>query len=109
LLSSKLRKDEAMIRVVIGGIERRLGEASPQWINEQINRRRADNVPICVRILINTPDLNVTLATSDCASGGGSRPPNPHEAKILSLWEHFHLNQQDFSGGNLVAFLKKIT
>lgn len=99
-----------MVRVQIGENERKLDEASPQWINEQINRRRADGNPICVRVLIDTPSVNLALATADCpGGGGGSRPPNGQEKEVLDVWEKLHLNSSDFTGGNLIAFLRQLS
>lgn len=99
-----------MIRVQIGENERKLDEASPQWINEQINRRRADGNPVCVRVLIDTGAVNLALATGDCpGGGGGGRPPNDQEKEILQTWEKLHLNSSDFTGGNLIAFLRQLS
>lgn len=99
-----------MIKVRIGESERELSNATPQWINEQIDRRRKDGVSVCVRVLINTGSMNLALSTPSCGGGGGGgRPPNPEERQFLSLWEKLHLNTPDFSGGNLVAFLKQIS
>lgn len=98
-----------MIKVRIGETERELSDATPQWINEQIGRRRKDGVSVCVRVLINTGSLNFALSTPTCGGGGGGHPPNPQEKQFLSLWEKLHLNTPDFSSGNLVAFLKQIS
>lgn len=99
-----------MIKVRIGESERELSDATPQWINEQIDRRRKDGVSVCVRVLINTGSMNLALSTPTCGGGGGGgRPPNPEEQQFLSLWEKLHLNTLDFSSGNLVAFLKQVS
>ncbi len=97
-----------MIRVRVGGNERALDDISEQWVNEQINRRRADGVPICVEVIFDTPDVRMGLSSPICGSGGGSRPPNNHERAILDLWEKHHLNTDTFTGGNLIGFLKKL-
>lgn len=97
-----------MIKVRIGESERELSNATPQWINEQIDRRRKDGVSVCVRVIINTGSMNLALSTPTCGGGGG-RLPNPEEQQFLSLWEKLHLNTPDFSSGNLVAFLKQIS
>lgn len=100
-----------MIRVIIGDTERELSSADPQWINEQINRRRADGVSVCVKVLIDGNPVNLALATPNCASsaGGGGRPLNAEEQGVVALWEKLHLNTQEFTGGNLVAFLRQIS
>lgn len=101
-----------MIKVKIGESERDLSDATPQWINEQINRRRNDGVSVCVRVFINTDSLNIKLSTPTCGSGGGGggggRPPTRQEREVFALWDKLHLNTADFSGGNLVAFLKQL-
>jgi|WetSurMetagenome_2_1015567.scaffolds.fasta_scaffold625284_1 hypothetical protein len=89
--------------------DRNLTEVSSSWINEQINRRKKDGIPLCVRVLIKTDCVNVALATIDCAcSRGGGRIPNHHEREILELWSKLHLNDANFSAGNLIAFLKQV-
>jgi hypothetical protein len=97
-----------MIRVAIGGSDVDIAEASPEWINQQINRRRADGVAVCVRVAINQADINVGLTTPTCGGGGGGRAPNERERRIMELWNERGLNQNDFSGGNLVAFLRQL-
>jgi hypothetical protein len=100
-----------MIRVKIGDSERDLRDATPAWINEQINRRRADGISVCVQVLIDSNPLNLALTTPGCSriGGGGGRPLNQQESNIVALWERLHLNTQEFTGGNLVAFLKQIS
>jgi hypothetical protein len=98
-----------MIRIQIGDEERDLDNADEHWINQQINRRRADGKSVCVRVTIHAGDLDMVLSTPTCgASGGGSRPPRPGEKEVFDLWNERGLNKADFTGGNLVAFLKQI-
>lgn len=100
-----------MVFVTIGDERRRFDAADEPWINQQIGRRRNDGVPVCARVEVNQGDLNMTLATVGCAQGGGgggNRRPNDQEQRIFDLWTHFRLNDLDFSGGNLVAFLKQL-
>lgn len=97
------------IRIQIGKSERAIEEIEPNWITEQINRRRHEDVPVCVRITINTGSINLSLATSDCPkSSASSRKPNTQENEIFDLWERLHLNNSGFSPGNLVAFIKQL-
>lgn len=60
-----------MIKVKINGSERALNDANPNWINQQINRRRNDGAVICVRVTVNCPPLNMALATNGCGGSGG--------------------------------------
>ena len=66
-----------MIIVSIGGEQYSLTDVTPAWINEQIQRRRADGHPICARVSIQRGGLNMSLATPKGTSmqGGGRRPP----------------------------------
>jgi len=98
-----------MVRIQIGDMERELACADESWINQQINRRRADGQNVCVRVTINKDDLNMRLSTPSCASGGGGRPPNNREKRVFDLWDHRGLNEVDFTGGKLVAFLKQLS
>lgn len=98
-----------MIIVSIGNEQRALQDATPAWIQEQIQRRRADGQSICARVSIQQDGLNVNLATPSCVSSqGGGRPPNPNEKEVFALWADRGLNDPHFSGGNLVAFLAQL-
>jgi len=52
----------------------------------------------------------MTLTTPGCVTGGGGgRAPNANEREIFQLWNERRLNDIDFTGGNLVAFLAQLT
>lgn len=98
-----------MIIVSIGEEQRSLQDATPVWINEQIQRRRADGQPICARVSIQQGGLNMSLATPNCTSTQGSgRRPTPDEQELFALWADRGLNDPHFSGGNLLAFLAQL-
>jgi len=98
-----------MIIVSIGEEQRALQDATPAWVNEQIQRRRGDGQSICVRVSIKQGGLNMSLATPNCASTQGEgRTPNPNEKELFALWADRGLNDPHFSGGNLVAFLAQL-
>lgn len=100
-----------MSKVIIGNSERELEKADPQWINEQINRRREAGENVCVRVTIKKNGINLTFATPSCGGrGGGDNPQfNTQENECISLWNKFNLNTDDFASGKLVAFIKQIT
>lgn len=98
------------IRVKIGDVEKDIAQADSNWINEQINRRRADGVTVCIQVTIVQDSVNLRLATVDCPQlMGGSPVFSTEENEIISLWENLHLREKRFTGGNLVAFLKQIS
>lgn len=98
-----------MIKVRIGDVEKNLQDVRESWINEQLNRRRRDHESICVQVTINKPPLNMVLSTPACSGPGGSRAPNDRERGIFELWEKHKLNDLNFTGGNLIAFLRQIS
>lgn len=99
-----------MIRIRIANEERQIDAADVQWINQQINRRREERYPVCVRVIIHEGGLDMILSSANCEAGAGSggRPPRPQEKKVFDLWDQRGLSSADFTGGNLVAFLQQI-
>lgn len=97
-----------MIKIRIADVEKELASADEQWINQQINRRRADGQTVCVRVTIHEGGLDMVLATPTCGAGGGGRPPRPDENRVFDLWKKLGLNDESFTGGNVVAFLKQL-
>ena len=86
-----------------------LEQADESWINQQINRRRADGVTVCVQVRIKDRDVDVVLRTPACGGGtGGTRQPNAREQRVFDLWNNRGLNQTTFTGGNVVAFLHQV-
>jgi len=98
-----------MIKIKIAEAERELDTIDESWINQQINRRRADGVTVCVQVVVKEGDVDMILATPTCApSGGGNRPPRAREKMVFDLWNQRGLNDAHFTGGNLIAFLKQL-
>ncbi len=97
-----------MITVQIGDEERDIADAPPSWIKEQIARRRSNSDPVCVQIHIQKGQLDTRLITPDCPSGKG-RAPSPLEREIFDLWTKHRLNQSDFTGENLLHFLREVS
>ena len=98
-----------MVKIKIGEIEKEWSEVDEHWINQQINRRRADGLTVCVRVIVQKDDLNMILSTPACATSKmRGRTPRPREKELFDLWDKRGLNDADFTGGNLVAFLKQL-
>jgi len=96
-----------MYTIIICGTQRQ-NEIDERWINQEINRRRADDKPVCVKVSIETSTVKMSLASEDCKLSGTGFHPSPDEKKIIDCWYKHHLNGKDFMGGNLIAFLKQI-
>ena len=98
-----------MITILINEEERSIDSIDPHWINQQINRRLADGMTVCVKVIIHQDGLNLVLTTPTCAKrAGGGRPPDSQEKEVIDLWNKLGLNEINFTGGNLVAFLKQL-
>lgn len=98
------------ILVKIGPVEKDIVAADPSWVNEQINRRRADSIGVCVQVTIDTGTVHLLLTTPNCSHSGGSfRPLTTQENEIVSIWNKHHLNEETFTGGNLIAFLRQMS
>ncbi len=53
--------------------------------------------------------IDMILSSGDCTrGGGGGRSPRPQEREIFDLWDKHGLNEADFPGGPLVAFIKQL-
>lgn len=98
-----------MVTLSIGGAELPADNATPAWINQQINPPRAAGVPVCVRVRIEQPSVNMILSTPTCGSGrGGWWQPNDRERRIADLWNRLGLGGTAFTGGNVIAFLQQL-
>lgn len=95
-----------MNRIRIGEIEKPLKEVSESWLVTQITQRQRDGA-VCVRVTIDEDGLNIILETPGCECSGGGRPPTERERDLLDRWESRHLLDEDWSVGNLIAFLKQ--
>lgn len=98
-----------MFTVQIGNEQRPLNDVDDAWINRKINERFSAGASVCVQVRIQEPNIDLLLTTPDCAIGGGAgRQANPHEAKIFQLWEQRGLRRPNYTGGDLIAFLKQV-
>ena len=98
-----------MVMIRIGSDTRRLEDVDESWITQQVNNRRNEGLPICLEVTIRTGSLDMKLATPACGPGAsGGRAPRPDEAEIFQLWNKLQLGSDDFSGGNVVAFIKQL-
>ena len=101
-----------MISVTIGGYKRKfssVGDVDEEWINQQINRRHGDGRAVCVQVVIEEPPIDVQLTTPACSvMAGYGRQANPEEREVLQLWKKHGLDEEGFTGGNVIAFFKQL-
>ena len=98
-----------MIRIQIGNDVREIGTIDEGWINQEINQRRNDELTVCVKVTVKVDDIDLALTTPSCNIGGGpGRAPRIREEAILHLWNERGLNDRNFNGGNVIAFLKQL-
>ena len=98
-----------MIRVRIAGEQREGDEIDPSWINQQINRRRAQRLPVCVEVIIES-HFNLSLCSAECQGWPTNRDwqPNSEQQKVIDLWREAGINGSDFQGSDLRHFLNQI-
>ncbi len=53
-------------------------------------------------------DLELTLVSAACSCGGGGGSLTPAQQAVADMWRELGLWNATFSGGNLVAFLKRV-
>lgn len=98
-----------MVTIRIGSDVRSLEDVDESWINQQVGGRQHEGAPVCVEVRIQEGMLDLRLTTRACGSSGpGGRRPRPDEAEIIRIWDRFRLGSDDFSGGNVVAFIKQL-
>jgi hypothetical protein len=96
------------IRVRIGAEERDFTDPNISWIHEQIRRRRDDREPVCVQVTVDEGDIHLILMTPDCPRVLGGGQLTTRASELVELWNKRHLNEKDFTSGNLIAFLQQI-
>jgi hypothetical protein len=102
-------KETAVVTVTIAGMSFPLDKVSDSWVSQMLAEARKQHQAVCVRVHIDEPGAQLTLATSACSGlGGGSRRANPLEERIIAEWQRRELQQGDFPPGKLHAFLHEL-
>jgi len=97
-----------MNKIQIGQDERALDKATESWIIQSIQDRKRDGLPVCVQVFLKMDGVDMVLSTPQCGGGGGGgRVPNAKEQGLFDRWNERHMNQEDWSPGDLIAFLKQ--
>ena len=100
-----------MISVIIGADEKRFESISgldERWIANALGGREGG--PVCIKVHVETPDLEIGFASPGCPSsgGGGGGPLSEKQKEVVTLWEKHHLNQNAVAPGNLISFFKDL-
>jgi hypothetical protein len=65
---------------------------------------------VCVRVWIQKSQVDIVLSTPHCPPlGGGGGSLNLREQEIFDLWKRLRLNDPNFEGNDLWAFLKQVS
>ena len=97
-----------MSKVQIGTSEHNFCDVGESWVQQHVEGRRKDGHPVCAIVTLNNDSVNVVLSTPQCAhSQTAYRRPNEKEAELVKLWKNEHLNEPDWTAGNLAHFVKK--
>lgn len=97
-----------MITVTINGESRSDSQIDMDWIKSKLPNRSASST--CVTVTVKSPEANLTFSTQGCGSMGGSGGYkfNSDEQRLIDRWKQLHLSEEEFSHGNLIAFLQKL-
>jgi len=98
-----------MSTIRIGTAERRLGEATDHWVENEVKSQRKHNPNLCVMLTLHCNSINMTLSTPGCAGpGGGGRPPNAKERELFDEWNQRGLQMPDWQLHALVRFVNHV-
>jgi len=96
-----------MLTVRINGEARKWpDEADEQWVTQRINGLRRQDIPLCVQVTVDA--VNLTFQTRGCASGGAVSSLSRDQQRILDLWRRLHLDEEEVTAGNVLAFVKQV-
>ena len=98
-----------MVTICIDNRKVNLEDVDQRWITNQITGRRSEGSDPCIQITVKLNDINLFLSTSNCLKKAISdRKPNDKEQRIIDWWKQFKLNENDYTCGNLVAFIQQL-
>ena len=97
------------VTVSINGEERSYARTIEQWISQRLRDLNREGGPICVRISVKGPEVDLWLPSSGCAPGRGSgRPLTASERQIVDLWKARRLDGEEIQPRLLIAFLHQL-
>ncbi len=99
------------INAKIGSQERQwqsFRDIEESWITEHLHRSRQASRTVCLVVRLQSPDINLSLATPTCSGGGGGRRANAQEQRIIDLWHDRGLSSSSPAPGQVIAFLGQL-
>jgi hypothetical protein len=76
-----------MTTVKIGGDERLLNDADPQWVEREINGRRHDGLAVTIVVVVHANDAELCLIAPPSRGGGRARRFTVRESAIINAWK----------------------
>jgi hypothetical protein len=79
-------------------------------IRDRVRELRGRNIPVCVKILLDVPPVNIILTTVGCTDSepDNPRPLRPEEKRLFDLWEKRGMKKEDFEVDQLEMFIREI-
>jgi hypothetical protein len=107
---NQLRCKAMTSTVKIGGTERLLRDADAPWIRQAVEASTRIGALPCVRVFIQTGNVDLNLQTPNCGgeTQGGGQPPSPEEEEILSLWNMEGLSSAPFTARQVTNFVDHV-
>ena len=98
-----------MVTVSINGMSVPADNASQGWINQMLVEANKRGAPPCIQVSVHVEGAQLNLATPGCgSSGGGGRPPNERERRIIDAWRKRGFGEGRINPGDLRAFLQDL-
>jgi hypothetical protein len=97
-----------MITITIAGTSMSLERITDDWLTHMLGEAHGHTSSPCVRVDVSTPDVQLSLTSIGCGSGGAGRQPNHREQRILDSWNYRGLGTGELSLAELRAFLHEL-
>lgn len=96
-----------MTTLLIDASEHGTGPGWQAWVRDEVRAREAAGAYVCVRVKVETPDVDLVFPCGACGSGSGKRPRlSPAAQRLVDLWRSLGLDEWDLEMGALVRFVK---
>jgi hypothetical protein len=80
------------------------------WIRERVRELRSRGMPVCVKVIIAVPPINIIVMTPGCSDSepDNPRPLRPEEKRLFNQWERHGLKKELFDVDQLEMFIREI-